>query len=251
MALDGYAVSVLTAVSPSHLRYLDDAYESLRGEGDVAWEWVLQLDGDLRPEAVSGSVRSDARVTVQANAARLGAAATRNRGLTRCAAELVQNLDSDDVLLPGSLHAGIEALRSDASLAFAFGRTADLHADGRVVNKWEHAVPYPPGRIEAGVLDGHFLSEGTDPIPMSSLMWRKVRIYEAGGWSALSSLEDAALVYAVASRWPCYYLDRETQLWRVHPDQMTQSEGFAADRAVNSVFIRARLAVLRADPSAR
>jgi glycosyltransferase involved in cell wall biosynthesis len=242
---DGSAVSVLTAVSPSHLRYLDEAHESLERERDVAWEWVVQLDGGLRPEEVAGTIRADARVSVAANPGSLGAAATRNRGLTRCSADLVQNLDGDDVLLPGSLRAGVEALRSDASLAFAFGRTADLLGDGRVVSKWEGAVPYPPGRIEAGALDGYFLSEGTDPLPMSSLMWRKVRIYEAGGWAALSSLEDAALVYAAAARWPCYYLDRETQLWRVHPDQMTRSPAFAADREVNGAFIRARLAALR------
>ena len=241
----GSDVSVLTAASQGHLVYLEEAYVSLRRERDIEWEWVIQLDGWLRPEAILASVRADPRVTVEANACHLGAATTRNRALTRCRADLVQNLDADDVLLLGSLRCAADVLKADPGLAFTFGRTADLMPDGRVVHKWDAAVPFAPGRIEAGELDNYWLSVGHDPIPISPLMWRKVRIYEAGGWSALSSLEDASLMYAVASRWPCYYIDRETQLWRVHKDQVTQSEAFRSDAGVNRSFMYQRIMALR------
>lgn len=204
-------VSILTAAFSPDPAFLLDAYRSVCKQSELHWEWLVQVDGEA-PSVLSPEIIGDPRVLVEANGCRLGVAGTRNRGLVRSRAEIVQNLDADDQLLPGALATAAQVLEDDLALAFVFGRTVDLRPDGTRQSMWREQIPFPPGRIEPGQIDGFWLATGGDPLPISPLMWRKVFVYAYGGWAALSVLEDTALVLAVASRHPCHYLDRDTQL---------------------------------------
>src|ERR1700749_3029845 len=114
-------VSVLTASFNAEPKHLIEAYRSLADEnGDVDWEWLIQVDGCTGE--IPAEVTRDPRVQVARNGRHLGAAATRNMALTRAASPLVQNLDSDDCLLTGTLAALSDALRAHADAVLAFGR---------------------------------------------------------------------------------------------------------------------------------
>lgn len=237
-------VSVITAAFGPCSDYLLAAHRSLCEQENVKWEWLIQVDGPRPP--VPGELISDPRVFVEANGRHLGAAGTRNRGLVRARAEFVQNLDADDQLLPGALWAGIDVLAADPQLAFVFGRTVHLLPDESRQAVWaDGRIPFPAGKIAAGELDRFWLSTGDDPLPISPIMWRKKFVYAYGGWAALSVLEDAALVYAVASRHPCFYIDRDAQLYRVHQRQATVMSDYREERTPNRRFIFERLRAMR------
>jgi len=237
-------VSVLTAAFAPDQAHLLAAYRSLCGQEDVSWEWLIQIDGVYA--ALPRELACDGRVRVQANGRHLGIAGTRNRCLVRARAQFIQNLDADDQLLPGALAAAAGALASDPQLAFAFGRTVHLLPDGSHTTPWRGRIPFPPGRIDAGKLDRFWLETGDDPLPISPITWRKIFAYAYGGWTALSVLEDTALVYAVAGRHPCFYLDRDTQLYRLHERQATAAGDYRQQRAPNRRLIFERLKALSA-----
>ena len=236
-------VSVLTAAFAPEDDYLLAAYRSLCEQDEVAWEWLIQIDG--AHAVLPRELLADERVLAQANGRHLGVGATRNRGMLRARAEFVQNLDADDQLLPGALAAGVAALEGDPALAFAFGRTVHLLPDGSKQTPWRGRVPFAAGRVEAGALPRFWLGAGEDPLPISPIMWRKTFAYAYGGWSALSVLEDTALVYAVSSQHPCFYLDRDTQLYRVHRRQATLAADYRRQRAPSRRFIFERLCALQ------
>src|SRR5882762_8878861 len=97
-------VTVLTAAHSGRAGFLAEAGRSLSGQVlPTGWrfEWVVQEDGPA-PE-LGGVVREFPFARYQANGAALGIGATRNLALTRADGELVNVLDSDDLLLPGAL----------------------------------------------------------------------------------------------------------------------------------------------------
>ena len=244
------AISVLTAALDPPAEFLLDALRSLHAQEETDWEWVIQLDGE-HPPPMPAALLSERRASVQANGRLLGSGATRNRALVRTRAPLVQNLDADDQLLPGALAAARTALEGDAELAFAFGRTVELHPDGSQRGAWREQIPFAPGRIEAGAIAAHWLKTGSDPLPLSPLAYRRRLLFAYGGWAALSVMEDTALALALSVRHPCLYIDRDTQLYRVHPGQVTAAAGYRAERAPGRRFVFERLAALGATGAGR
>ena len=75
-------VSIVTAVHRP--RYLPETWDSVRSQEGVAWEWVVQVDGEGADiEAwLPEDMRTDERVHVQA-AGHFGIATTRNLALIR------------------------------------------------------------------------------------------------------------------------------------------------------------------------
>src|SRR5215471_8294141 len=102
----------LSIVIPCHNygRYLGDAIASvLQQEGPVENAEVLIIDdhsSDLDTlQALSYWETADPRVRVIYNRDRMGAATTRNLGISAAAGEWIAFLDADDVWTPGGLQA--------------------------------------------------------------------------------------------------------------------------------------------------
>jgi glycosyltransferase involved in cell wall biosynthesis len=212
-------VSVLTPVHRPVPAFLSELYASLCEQSAVGWEWVLQVDGGrslLR--RIPDAIRADPRVSPEANGRWFGQAVTRNLALARVRAPLIQTVDADDVLLPGALLAGAAALEREPDLAFAFGRTLEFGADGaRAPGK----NVYAPGRLEPGVLVKDWERRGGScSIVVASAMWRTACVDAYGGWPASVAGTDVLLLLAVAGSHPARSLDRDTYLYRSHPDQI-------------------------------
>jgi hypothetical protein len=236
-------VAILTAVGRARPDWLLELHESIREQRGPAWLWAIQFDGE--EVELPGEIAEDPHVAAEANGVHLGAAATRNLALARVREPFVQNVDADDLLLPGALAAGVEALSAEPEAAFAFGRTVHLEPDGRRTHPWREAVAFPSGRIEAGVVSSFWLEHGRDGMPMSPVIWRRDRLVAIGGWPALHALYDTAAVMTAAELWPAVYLDLDTQLYRVHGGQTTRTARFEEQRAQNERFVRARIECLR------
>lgn len=206
-------------LTPSHLR---DAYCSLLTQ-QPAWEWVIQIDG--RARALPSWLARDQRVRVAANDDRYGAAITRNRALARCRAELVQNLDDDDVLAPGALAILAAALERYPRCAFAFG---DSYRAGLPV---AHGRRAPRGVLAPHVLfehwqNGGLAERGQLPLAPGGVMWRREVLLAEGGWRALSGCEDTALLMSVAERHPAIGVGVPTIGVREHALRITRTAAF-------------------------
>ena len=141
-------LSVLTAVHAGAATFLAEAGASaLDQELPDGWdlEWIVQEDGALSDAVRDALPDDDDRVKHAANGEHLGTATTRNFGLARLQGRYVQNLDADDLLLPGALTRIVTSIEEHDGLHWAFGQADDLMPDGRRVS-FEPWIP-PYGRM--------------------------------------------------------------------------------------------------------
>ena len=129
-------VSVLTAATADRADLVAEAGESLAAQrlpDDWRLEWIVQEDAvDAGLADLVGKFEF-ARHAV--NGERLGAATTRNIGLTRVTGELVHVLDSDDLVLPDGLATAIAAFAEHPDLHWVVGQADDLLPSGERVVK--------------------------------------------------------------------------------------------------------------------
>jgi glycosyltransferase involved in cell wall biosynthesis len=219
---DSPGVSVLTPVRRPVGRFLHELHASLDSQRNVTWEWIIQVDGGqslLR--RLPHAVRTDPRVTAEANGRWFGQAVTRNLALSRASHALLQTVDADDVLLPGALAAGATALVAEPELALVFGRTWQLLPDGR---RAPAKNLYPPGRIDTGALVRDWERRGGScSIVVASAMWRTACVRAHGGWPAAVAGLDVLLLLAVNGIHPARCLDCDTYLYRSHSAQVHRS----------------------------
>jgi cellulose synthase/poly-beta-1,6-N-acetylglucosamine synthase-like glycosyltransferase len=244
MAAVAVGVSVLTAAGRLDPGHLVDAYQSLLAQDGIEWEWVIQLDGKQRP--LPDVVVGDERVCVAENGSRLGAAITRNRALMRCEAEYVQNLDDDDMLVPGALSVLRGALDEHQGCAFAFGDgyNADEHGVPRVRWTAPHVVLAPGDLFDRWLADG-WEELSFPPLAPGGVMWRRSVLFAEAGWRAMSACEDTALVMSAAEKHPSVGVGVETIGVREHPNRSTRSQAVREVKAQHWEFIRRQVLAQR------
>jgi glycosyltransferase involved in cell wall biosynthesis len=241
-------ISVLTAVTPEHVEFLRSAFASLlRQEG--SWEWIVQIDGT----AVDLPLGGDERVRIADNGRHLGTSITRNRALLRANGHLVLSLDADDELMPGALTRLRGALESQPGAAYALGQTLDLFPDDRRLYRFTRR-PYAPGPLDPGRLESEWRSSKNLFVQPGATLYRRDVVLAAGGWPAVTGMEDQELLLAVALLSPGVYVDEPVYLYRQHAGQTVRTAHFEDEREDNRRWCDARLRALRlahgADPAA-
>ena len=236
-------VSVITPVGPGSTRYLSEAYASLCDQVGVAWEWIVQFDGDA--SVPSPLLPDDSRVRAQCTGLQVGAAATRNLALERCAGGLVFNLDADDVLAAPDVLARLDSTLGASRAAFAFGRVAGID-DPEEVDWPSSVLPLSDGEVvEPGALEPLWREIGVPPIAGSSVLWDKRYLLAYGGWAALYGSEDTAVILAVAQRHPVVFADLVVLLYRRHDAQTTAGDDYLRLRPAHWSFVHQRLVAMR------
>lgn len=233
-------LSIITAVHAPNSAHLDKTAAGVQHQRlPAGWtvEWIVQED-DATP-ILAGVFADLPYARYAANGFQLGIAATRNFGLARATGDLVQVLDSDDVLLPGASAALIEVF-ADADVCWAVGQADDLLPDGTRLT-WQSALPY--GRVAPGVVNRWAEDRGGNwPIHCAGLMMRASALRALGGWIGLPTDEDIAMIAALSEISAGHNLDRVTWLYRRHAGQITRSEGtgHASEQARRFALQRAR-----------
>lgn len=230
-------VSVLTAAARLDPAQVIDAYRSLLAQEGVEWEWVIQIDGQQR--SLPGPLVDDPRVRIASNGSHQGAATTRNRALLRCRAALVQNLDDDDVLVPGALSALSNGLAEHPQCAFAFGDGYNFDQHGLPLIWWRA----PEGVMAPGELFDRWMTEGWPqltfpPLAPQGVMWRRAILFAEGGWRAMSGSEDTALVMSAAEKHPSLGVGVPSIGVREHANRATRSPELQGAKAQHWEFVR-------------
>lgn len=187
-------ISIITAVLDGTHEHIQETYESLRAQElppGWAWQWIVQEDGETgRPLAC---LPDDARIS-SGMGPRSRAATARTLALNRAESRLVRALDADDILTEGALARDIATLTEHTEFAWCVSPTLDLTSDGQQSSTQPRARPGP-------LAPDHFLqlAEQVDilRLPGTTLCTYTDLVRALGGWPALPSNDDVALLLAV------------------------------------------------------
>lgn len=191
-------VSVLTPFLNAE-RHLDAAIASVRAQAYPDWELMLVDDGssDSSLEIARRHAADDpGRIRVlDADPARKGAAAARNRGLEDSGGALIACLDADDLYGPQKLKRDVQALDAapDALWVYSASRWFFEARDGR---DWTEQPGVARDRTHPGtrLLQRVLLRERGDVPCPCAVMIRREAMLAAGGFEERFTLyEDQAL----------------------------------------------------------
>ena len=225
---------MITAVAERPQPRLAEIHAVLAG-APVAWEWLLQLDGERGTE-MPAEIASDPRVRLEPNRRQLGIAATRNRALSRAAAPLLLNVDSDDVPTPAAL-AELPRAFADPAVGLAFGDWVE-HWPER--DPWSPELRFEPGRLAPGTLSRIWAAERWVPLHLAGAMWRTDAVLAAGGWSATLCAADIGLLLGVDADWASFYVPVTTFTYHHHGGQVTASEEYRQQFDLDLRFLERR-----------
>lgn len=161
--LESYLSTLSTGVKDQEVIFVDD------GSTDNTW----QIIGEIQSNS--------SEVTFFKNEQNLGGGATRNRGVYKAKHPLIFILDSDDVLLPGSLAAAIQELKLSSADGIATAQSIFFSAD---TSKPSKIIRYEPGYPSFRNLVSH------NPNPViGNLLFRKQAYLDVGGYPTHHSFD--------------------------------------------------------------
>jgi glycosyltransferase involved in cell wall biosynthesis len=221
----------ITMVTPSfnQARFVGQTVESVLAQHYPGLQYIVQdaqsADGTAQVLAPFADRGVDVRIEADA-----GQADALNRGFARARGEVMAYLNSDDLLLPGTLLLVGRYFRDHPEADVVYGNRLVVDETGREVGRW--------------ILPGHApeVARFIDYIPQESLFWRR-RVWEKAGarfdtglqfaldWDLILRFMDAG---AIVRHLPGLF-----GVFRTHGDQKTRSQ-FASTGAREMERVRSR-----------
>jgi len=196
-------------VIPSYMqgRFLGLTLESILVQGypNLA-VWVQ--DGGSTDESVKILESYGSRIGWESKADR-GQSDAINKGHARVSADIMAYLNSDDLLLPGSLAAVAQAFARNKDLDLVYGNRVIVDPEGLEIGRW--VLPPHDNRVMRYL----------DYIPQETLFWRR-RVYDdLGGFddSLYFALDWDFILRAMARGFRFRRLPRFLACFRVQPEQ--------------------------------
>jgi hypothetical protein len=152
-----------------------------------------------------------------------------NKGFRRAKGELLGWMNSDDVMLPGSITAAVEAFRKDPGLGMVCGEGFILEEDGSVRCRFPYSEPFDLWR----------LIFYWDSILQQSVFMRKAAL-EAIGWvdESIHWGMDWDVFIRMAKNFPVQRLEAEMGAIRDYADTKAATGGFRRWRELSSISCR-------------
>ncbi len=203
----------IAIVTPSYnqAQYIDQTIKSVLDQQYPALEYVIQ-DGASKDESPQIIDRYKAQLTYSESSPDSGQTNAINKGFKHTHGEIMAWLNSDDMLLPGTLHRVGRYFADHPEVDVVYGHRIIINQDGMEIGRW--------------VLPGHSkqILNYADYIPQETLFWRRSIWDKAGGqvdeqfrfamdWDLILRMRDAGANFA---RLP-YFMG----LFRVHTAQKT------------------------------
>ena len=175
-------------------RYLRDSIESVCRQTHPAHEIIVVDDGSTDASAAIASSFAEVRLIRQANQ---GVSAARNLALSHATGDFIVFHDADDRLLPRALETGVRELARRPEVAFVFGFSHGIRADGTPIGE-----PNLEPIVDAGY--ARLLAGGT-LVPPSTAIFRRHVVEAVGGFSVGMALsEDYDLYLRIARQFPIH-----------------------------------------------
>jgi len=113
--------------------YIDTAYESIKKQSLIDWEWVIMDDTpeDEHFTFLKGKLSGDNRIRLykrDKNSGNIGN--VKNEAISLCRGKYVLEMDHDDEILTDCLQDAYNIFQTDEQIGFIYGDTIHLYRDG-------------------------------------------------------------------------------------------------------------------------
>ncbi|MFI5310988.1 MAG: glycosyltransferase family 2 protein [Gemmatimonadales bacterium] len=210
---------ILTVITPSYNqgRFLAETIESVLNQDVPGLEYLI-VDGGSTDESVEVIRRYEKRLTWWVSEKDRGQSHAINKGLARATGDFVAYLNSDDVYLPGALHAALELIRRRPGTRWVAGGIIDFGPAEMPQYDW-----YTPN-VPTTLLD---CVTSRFQAAQPGHIWSREMLAAAGGFDeSFRYLFDIDLYATLLVRGErCVPLDRPLAAYRFHPSSKTVSEG--------------------------
>ncbi len=218
MPLSSTSSPLVTVVTPSlnQGRFLRATIESVLSQDYPALEYIV-MDGGSTDESASIAREYASRLTFVCEKDR-GQSHAINKGFRLARGEIVSYLNSDDLLLPGAIRAGVDALSRNGAAGAVYGEGFLIDLDGKSLGRFPHTRPP----------DVWTLVHLSDYILQQSVFFRR-RVLEEIGYldESLHWTMDWDVLIRIALRYPLCYAPTEMGCLRVYPETKTGLGGLA------------------------
>jgi glycosyltransferase involved in cell wall biosynthesis len=205
----------ISIVTPSYQQaeYLERTLRSVLDQGYPALEYVV-MDGGSQDGSVNIIQRYAARLKHWQSERDNGLSHALKAGFAHTKAEIMAWLNSDDMLLPGTLHRVGQYFATHPEVDAVYGHRVLIQEQDQQIGRWV----LPPHDAE--------FNRWVDYLPQETLFWRRSAFEKAGGidasfrfavdWDLILRLQNTGAVFR---RLP-YFLGA----FRVHEAQKSQTE---------------------------
>lgn len=198
--------------------FLGEAIQSVLDQTFQDFEIIVVDDGstDNPKEVVDSFTDSRIKYIYQDNS---GVSTAYNRGFKLSRGEYATFLDSDDVLLKGSLEKSLDVMDSHPKVGLSYGQASVMDEDGNIYRVKESGFTNTSGIVDRKKQIGELLF--TCLITSSTVVMRSQCLKDVGGFcEELSFGEDRHLYIRLAKRYQVAYIAEPLIKYRMHGDQL-------------------------------
>lgn len=210
---------VLTVITPSFNqgRFLAETIESVLNQGVRGLEYMI-VDGGSSDESVEVIRKYKRHLAWWVSEKDSGQSHAINKGLRRATGEFVAYLNSDDVYLPGGLHAALDTLARVRGARWVAGGVIGFGSEEMQVQEW-HTPTVPTTLLDCVTSRFQAAQPGH--------VWSREMLQSVGGFDeSFRYLFDINLYASLLARGEgCVPLDRPIAGYRFHPSSKTVAEG--------------------------
>lgn len=210
----------IAIVTPSYNQgdYISATVDSVRGQGYPALRYLVKDGGSTdKTSSVLGAYGDRLQWQSKRDG---GQAAAINEGFRSVSGEIMAYLNSDDILLPGTLAYVARAFHANPKVDLLYGHRIVIDHTGKEVGRWV-LPPHDPKTLS-----------WIDYIPQETLFWRK-RVWDAVGpldESFAFAMDWDFILRSQAAGFRFKRMPRFLAGFRIHPEQKTIAQKDVGDK---------------------